>query len=387
MFRIKILWLILISIGVILVSLVLLGQNNDNPISKTVDNNYKKIEVKNMEDSNDLNVEYKTAIFAGGCFWCMEFAFEVFEGVKDAVSGYTGGDIPNPSYEEVSTGKTGHYEAVKVIYNPAEISYERLLEIFWKNIDPTDSDGQFYDRGSQYRTAIFYLDENQKELAEESKRRIEKAEIFEKISTQILPAKEFYPAEKYHQDYYQVEPVRFQIYHKASGRENYFRDAWKGYEDFRLFPERQSYWIGYTKPSIEILKQILTPLQFKVTQENGTEQPFNNEYWNNHDAGIYVDVVSGEPLFSSIDKFDSGTGWPSFTKPLEPENIVEVPDYSYGMERTEVRSKHADSHLGHVFKENTPTGLRYCIDSAALRFIPAQELERKGYVAYKKLFE
>lgn len=325
-----------------------------------------------------------TAIFAGGCFWCMEFAFS-FLGVRTRV-GYTGGTKENPTYQEVCSGTTGHFEAIEITYHPESLSYERLLEVFFQNIDPTDDGGQFYDRGEQYRTAIFYTDETQKQLAIEAKARLLNAGIFPRIETKILPAKRFWSAEDYHQKYYKKCPAQFQSYHKASGREQGVKKFWQGYEKFRLFPERQQYWLGYKKPAPESLKTALSPLSYQVTQENGTEPAFNNEYWNNHEAGIYVDIVSGEPLFSSLDKFDSGTGWPSFTQPLEPQNIVTRTDTSHGMTRTEVRSRHADAHLGHLFQDNTPTGFRYCINSAALRFIPKSELTRFGYSTYLKLF-
>lgn len=335
----------------------------------------------------DMNEKhFHTATFAGGCFWCMESAFEKLDGVKEVISGYTGGHVPNPTYEDVSSGRTGHVEAVLVRYDPAKVSYAQLLDFFWKTIDPTDAGGQFVDRGSQYRTAIFYHTDEQKRLAEASKQELEKSGIFRKpIVTDILPAQVFYPAEEYHQDYYKKNPMRYQRYRLNSGRDQFLKKIWEGKGEKK---EMEASCGTFKKPPIEELRKRLTPLQFEVTQEEGTERPFMNAHWDNKREGIYVDIVSGEPLFSSLDKFDSGTGWPSFTKPLEPSNIVEREDRRFLMKRTEVRSRLADSHLGHVFPDGAPpTGLRYCINSAALRFIPVEDLEKEGYGKYKKLFE
>jgi peptide methionine sulfoxide reductase msrA/msrB len=338
---------------------------------------------------NNTTVSTRSAVFAGGCFWCTESDFEKTGGVIEAISGYTGGSVDHPTYKQVSAGGTGHVEAVKVIYDPQKISYAELLDVFWRHVDPTDAGGQFVDRGSQYRSVIFYANDEERQLAESSKKALAASGRFERsIATDILPLGEFFEAEEYHQDYYKKNPIRYKWYRSGSGRDRFIEQTWADAEKTMKKAAMDASMMNYPIPDDDQLKAQLTPMQYRVARENGTEPPFDNPYWDNHEAGIYVDVVSGEPLFSSTDKFDSGTGWPSFTRPLEPDHVVKKKDTTFFMVRTEVRSKLADSHLGHVFDDGPPpTGLRYCINSASLRFIPIGDLEKEGYGQYLKLFK
>ncbi len=322
----------------------------------------------------------QSAYFAGGCFWCMEGIFESQDGVVESIVGYIGWPEETATYAGSSAPDTLHREWVQVIYNPKVIDYETLVELFWTQIDPTDPGWQFADRGFQYTTAIYYDGSEEKQIAEASKKSLEDSGKFTSaIATKIIPLTPFYIAEQYHQDYYKKSPTRYKTYARLSGRKWFIEENWKE----RIAEVTESVY------GDDSLRERLTPIQYYVTQQEGTEPPFQNEYWNNTKAWIYVDVVDGTPLYSSLDKFDSKTGWPSFTKTIDQGVVTEHRDNKLFIPRIEARSASSDAHLGHIFPDGPKEfwGLRHCINSAALRFIPVDKLQEEGYEEYIESFQ
>ena len=311
----------------------------------------------------------KEIYFAGGCFWGVEKYFSSIPGVVKTCVGYANGSTESPSYEEVCSKNTGHAETVKVSYDDDITSLNHLLHMFYEVIDPTSVNRQGNDRGTQYRSGIYYVTPEDEPEIRRSIDELQK-KYSSPLAVEVMPLENFYRAEEYHQKYLDKNP---------SG---YCHINAKAFERAKLSCDR-----SYRRQSREDLKRSLTELQYKVTQENMTERPFENDYYDKFEDGIYVDVTTGEPLFVSSDKFESGCGWPSFSRPIDRSLVREVDDYSFNMSRTEVRSKLGDAHLGHVFKDGPSEhgGLRYCINSASLKFVPLKDMEREGYGAFVDL--
>lgn len=346
-----------------------------------------KPEINNNE-KNMLNKNHEVITLAGGCFWCTEAYFQEQEGVVDAVSGYIGGTEKDASYLQVAKGETKHREAVQVTYDPAVISTEKILDIYWSHIDPTNTEGQFADKGFQYTTAIFYHNDAQKKVILDSKKRLEESGLFDKpIATEILSFTNFFKAEEYHQDYYKKASDHYEQYKKGSGRAGFVEETWAKDAAIKFLESEQSKEYDYTDEEIAEMLKNLDPLSYHVVAENGTESPFNNKYWDNKADGIYVDVVTKKPLFSSTHKYDSGTGWPSFWRTIDDDSVTLHEDNSLSTTRTEVRSD--AGHVGHVFDDGPVEegGRRFCTNSASLLFVPKEEMKSQGYEGYLYLFD
>ena len=333
----------------------------------------------------------KEIYLAGGCFWGTEHFMKQIRGVTATQVGYANSTVANPTYQQVCSGRTGAVETVKVVYNPAAVGLPLLLDLYFKTIDPTSLNRQGNDKGTQYRTGIYYTDPSDRALIE--KRVDELAKQYDRpLALEVKPLTNFYIAEGYHQEYLEKNPGGYCHINPAlfdTARQANFPSAFKdsgiqqGLKEGIVSPRT------YSRPDTTTLKKILSSEQYAVTQKNATEPPFQNEYWDERREGIYIDITTGEPLFVSADKFDSGCGWPSFSKPIDKSLVEEKLDTSHGMRRVEVRSKTGDAHLGHVFTDGPKErgGLRYCINSASLRFIPKDRMIAEGYGEYLPLLE
>lgn len=346
---------------------------------------------KHMKKTKEELSGYQLAYFAGGCFWCTESDLQKARGVVEVVSGYAGGSVINPTYGDVTSEKSGHRETVEVYYDEKMTTYEDLVRFHVMHLDPTDADGQFYDRGESYQAVIFFGSEEERLIAERVIQELDEARVFDKpVAIRILPYKNFFAAEEYHQNYAEEHTVKYCAYRESSGRDAFLKKYFgtKSWEELvgkqKVAQEKNSQRFDasrFVKPPDYELRASLTEVQYEVTQKEGTEKPFENAYNENHAEGIYVDIVSGEPLYSSLDKYESGTGWPSFVKPIDEEYIVRKIERGIFSTRTEVRSKYGDNHLGHVFSDGPADrgGMRYCMNSAALRFVPKEDMEKEGY--------
>ena len=381
-------WQKSMGMGIMAAAMALLTGCSASTLNTGAVNTGKTADTMSMEQKQEEpmmnNDNLHTIYLAGGCFWGIEAYMKKLPGVRDTDVGYANGNTENPTYEQVCYDNTGHAETVKVVYDPALIYTEQLLDGFFKVVDPTSINRQGNDRGSQYRSGIYYVDEADKAIAESAAAR-QKENYKDPVVTEILPLNQFYLAEDYHQDYLDKNPGGY-CHINLNAADEFIGEEGLGMSDdlsVLIRPE------DYPVPDDQVLKEKLTDIQYQVTQNNDTERPYTNEYAATFDKGIYVDVVTGEPLFSSEDKFESGCGWPSFSKPIIPEVVTEHTDTSFNMKRTEVRSRAGDTHLGHVFDDGPKDlgGLRYCINSASIRFIPFDDLETEGYGYLKPLFD
>ena len=323
------------------------------------------------ETKQEMSENKREIYLAGGCFWGTEHFLRQIRGVLETEVGYANGDTPDPTYEIVCGDKSGYAETVRVVYDPEVLSTAKLLETFFLAIDPTAVNRQGNDRGTQYRTGIYYSDPADEPVVTAALDRL-RTQYSKPIAVEGMPLRNFYRAEEYHQDYLEKNPSGYCHISPAL-----FRKA------------REANQPRFSRKSKEELQQSLTDLQYEVTQEGGTERAFSHPYDKEFRQGIYVDVTTGEPLFLSADKYDSGCGWPAFSRPISDSLLVERTDLRYGMRRTEVRSKLGEAHLGHVFDDGPRErgGLRYCINGAALRFVPKEEMEKEGYGDYLHLLE
>jgi peptide methionine sulfoxide reductase msrA/msrB len=366
---------------------------NQNTMRNTTSDANRTGDAETSPDAVVPHGQTATALVAGGCFWCVEADLEKLPGVIEVVSGYAGGTSENPTYETYAAG--GHREVVEVTYDPSVVSLGQVAEYAIKHMDPTDGQGSFGDRGIEYSPALYFADEAEREELKAVLAHIRGQGAYDRSLAIVLAERPtFWPAEEYHQDYYKKNRLRYSYYRYRSGRDQFIEKHWGDEADVLTVAGPGSArasapmidlspWKQFQKPSDEELRAALSDIQYRVTQRDATERAFQNEYHDNKQEGIYVDVVSGEPLFSSADKFDSGTGWPSFTKPIYPEAVTEHDDFSLFSRRTEIRSRFADSHLGHVFPDAPVElgGMRYCMNSAALRFVPKEEMAAQGYGA------